>query len=116
MTAALATILGISLGFFVYQFSNISKKARENILMAIVVGGGFLSGLMIPNMRTIVEMKCPIINRINPSAVITDAFYALNMYGVGERYYKAMIYIVGLTVVFISSGLILSRRKRYASL
>lgn len=116
LTAALATILGISLGFFVYQFSNISKKARENILMAIVVGGGFLSGLMIPNMRTIVEMKCPIINRINPSAVITDAFYALNMYGVGERYYKAMIYIVGLTVVFISSGLILSRRKRYASL
>ncbi|MCR4717228.1 MAG: ABC transporter permease [Lachnospiraceae bacterium] len=116
ITAVLATILGISLGFFVYQFTGISKKARENIVMTIIIGGGFLSGLMIANMKTIVEMHCPIVNRINPSAVITDAFYALNMYGVGDRYYKAMAYIVGLTIVFIVSGLIMSRRKSYASL
>lgn len=116
LTAALATVLGVSMGFFIYQFSAISKKVREGIVSIIIIGGGFLSGLMIANMKTLVEMKCPIINRINPSAVITDAFYALNMYGVGERYYRSLIYIISLTVVFIASGLILSRRKSYASL
>ncbi|MCR5639165.1 MAG: ABC transporter permease [Lachnospiraceae bacterium] len=116
LTAALATVLGVSMGFFIYQFSAISKKVREGIVSIIIIGGGFLSGLMIANMKTLVEMKCPIINRINPSAVITDAFYALNMYGVGDRYYRSLIYIISLTVVFIASGLILSRRKSYASL
>lgn len=116
LTAILSTILGVSLGFFIYQFGRISKKARENIIMTIILGGGFLSGLMIANMKTIVEMKCPIVNRINPSAVISDAFYALNMYGVGDRYYKSLIYIVGLTIFCIISGLIMSRRRSYASL
>nr|MCR5624079.1 ABC transporter permease [Lachnospiraceae bacterium] len=116
LTAVLATILGVSLGFFIYQFGSISKKARENLIMTIILGGGFLSGLMIANMKTIVEMKCPIVNRINPSAVISDAFYALNMYGVGDRYYKSLFYIVGLTLFCIIFGLIMSRRRSYASL
>ena len=115
-TAVLSTILGISLGFFVGHIGSLSKKARENILMIFVVAGGFLSGLMVANMKILVEMKAPIVNRINPSAVITDAFYALNMYGVSDRYYHAVAYIVGLSIIFITGGLIMSRRKSYASL
>ncbi|MBQ8086707.1 MAG: ABC transporter permease [Lachnospiraceae bacterium] len=116
MTAILATLLGLSLGFFIGHIGSFSKKTRENILTAVVVAGGFLSGLMIANIKSLIEVKCPIINRINPSAVISDAFYSLNMYGVSARFYHSIIYIVGLTLVFIVAGLIMSRRKSYASL
>lgn len=116
LTAILATFLGLSLGFFVGHIGSFSKKTRENILTAIVVGGGFLSGLMVANMKAIIEVNCPFINRINPSAVISDAFYALNMYGVSDRYYRSIISIVVMTIVFIVAGLIMSRRKSYASL
>ena len=116
ITAILATLLGLSLGFFIGHIGSLSQKTRESILTAIVVAGGFLSGLMVSNMKSLVEVKCPIINRINPSAVISDAFYTLNMYGVSDRFYRSIIYIVGLTVVFVVAGLIMSRRKSYASL
>lgn len=116
LTAIIATCLGLSLGFFIGHIGSFTKKTRENILTTIVVAGGFLSGLMVSNMKSIVEVKCPIINRINPSAVITDAFYALNMYGVSDRFYRSIIYMVGLTIVFVAAGLIMSRRKSYASL
>ncbi len=116
ITAILATLLGLSLGFFIGHIGSLSQKTRESILTAIVVAGGFLSGLMVSNMKSLVEVKCPIINRINPSAVISDAFYTLNMYGVSDRFYRSIMYIVGLTVVFVVAGLIMSRRKSYASL
>ncbi len=116
LTAILATFLGLSVGFFVGHIGSFSKKTRESILTAVVVGGGFLSGLMVANIKTLIEVKCPIINRINPFAAISDAFYSLNMYGVSERFINSITYIVGLTVVFTVSGLILSRRKSYASL
>ncbi|MBE5923229.1 MAG: ABC transporter permease [Lachnospiraceae bacterium] len=116
MTAILATLLGLSLGFFIGHIGSFSKKTRENILTTVVVAGGFLSGLMVANIKSLIEVKCPIINRINPSAVISDAFYTLNMYGVSDRFYHSIIYIVGLTIVFIVAGLIMSRRKSYASL
>ena len=116
MTAILATLLGLSLGFFIGHIGSFSKKTRENILTTVVVAGGFLSGLMVANIKSLIEVKCPIINRIKPSAVISDAFYTLNMYGVSDRFYHSIIYIVGLTVVFIVAGLIMSRRKSYASL
>lgn len=116
LTAIIATFLGLSLGFFVGHIGSFSRKTRENILTSIVVAGGFMSGLMVANIKSLVEVKCPIINRINPSAVISDAFYALNMYGVSGRFYRSIIYIAGLTIVFIVAGLIMSRRKSYASL
>ena len=116
MTAILATLLGLSLGFFIGHIGSFSKKTRENILTTVVVAGGFLSGLMVANIKSLIEVKRPIINRIKPSAVISDAFYTLNMYGVSDRFYHSIIYIVGLTVVFIVAGLIMSRRKSYASL
>ena len=84
--------------------------------MAVTLGGGFLAGLMYGSMKEVIEENCPIINRINPAAVITDAFYAINVYGVGARYYRSLIYILGLSVLFIVVGLVLARRKSYASL
>ena len=91
-------------------------EAKEGLLMVLILGGGFLSGLMYGDMKAIIEANCPIINRINPSAVITDAFLSLNLYGVGSQYYRSIIYILIVDAVMLTIGLILSGRKSYRSL
>ncbi len=116
LTAALGTGLGVALGFFIGHIGTMTYKTKNSILTVVIVGGGFLSGLMFGQMKVLIEKNMPIINRINPSSVLTDAFYSLNMFGVSGRYYRSVLYTIILTVVFIVAGLLMSRRKSYASL
>ncbi len=116
LTSYMANLLGSSLGFLVGHIGNASENTKENILLIITLGGGFMAGLMYGDMKVIMEEKFPLFNRINPSAVITDAFYSLNIFGTGARYYRSAAYMIILTLVFVTVGLFLSRRKQYASL
>ncbi len=116
LTSFLANFLGLSLGFLVGHVGNASENTKENILMIITLGGGFMSGLMYGDMKVIVEEKFPLFNRINPAAVITDSFYSLNIFGSGSRYCRSVIYMAALSAVFMIIGVCLSRRKQYASL
>ena len=116
VTSISANLVGLSLGYLVAHIGKFSRDKKEALLMAVLLGGGFMAGLMLGDIKIWVEMNFPLFNRINPSAVITDAFYALNLYGVGPRYYRALIYIFGLSAVMTIAGLFLSRKNSYKSL
>ena len=38
--------------------------------------GSFLAGMMGGSMKYVIDKNVPIINKINPAAMITDGFYA----------------------------------------
>lgn len=116
VTAILAVLFGQSLGFAIAHLYSFKNNQKVTMIMLLTLGGGFLSGLYVADMKSVIETKCPIINRINPSTVITDAFYALNIYGPHERYMRSIIYLVVCTVVCFTFGLIKARRNQYASL
>ena len=116
LTTYLASLVGVSLGFLVASIGKMKLDKKEAILMVFFLGGGFMSGLMYGDMKILMEEKCPIFNRLNPSSVITDAFYALNVFGVGERYYRSVIYMIIVSFVMIVAASILSRRSSYKSL
>jgi ABC-2 type transport system permease protein len=115
-TTAVSSLLGVSIGYMVGHLGTAKEEVKETILLIITVGGGFMSGLMYPDMKAIIEEKFPLFNRINPSAVLTDTFLSLNLYGVGERYYRTMGVVAIMTVVCMAVGIVCSRRKQYASL
>ncbi len=115
-TTAVSSLLGVSIGYMVGHLGTAKEEVKETILLIITVGGGFMSGLMYPDMKAIIEEKFPLFNRINPSAVLTDTFLSLNLYGVGERYYRTMGVVAIMTVVCMAVGIACSRRKQYASL
>ncbi|MCR5293439.1 MAG: ABC transporter permease [Eubacterium sp.] len=116
LTTIIASIMGVNLGYVVAHMGKFRYEIKEGILMAIILVGGFMSGLMYGDMKAIMEEHFPIFNRINPSAVITDAFYALNVFGIGPRYYRALTYMLIMSAVLLIIGMIFSRKTTYKSL
>lgn len=116
LTLFIATLTGISLGFFIGSFGSASEHIKESICWIISMLFCFMSGLMVGNMKLIIETFCPILNRINPAVLISDSFYSLSVYNTYDRYTKNIITLTIMIIVFTLGGFLLTRRKKYASL
>ncbi len=111
----MGNLLGITAGYCIGSIGNLSQNVKETFGTLFSVFTGFLSGLMILDMRMIVEQNCPFINDINPAVWISDAFYSLMIYDTYDRYWHNMLLITLGSVIFAIGGIILGRRKDYAS-
>lgn len=107
---------GMTFGFFLGAIGNLSENLKIGIIMSVTMVGSFLSGLMIGGMRILVETFCPIINKINPSALITDTFYSLAIYDTLDRYARNIITLIILSIFFTIGGFLMTRRKKYANI
>lgn len=114
MTCLAGSFCGVMIGMFVGSALNISKGAKEAILIGVSLGLCFLSGLMYPGMRLLIEHNAPVINRINPAALIVDSLYSLDAYGVDARFYADITLLTGIGVIFATLSVIALRRKKYA--
>lgn len=115
-TAFVASLMSVSLGYVVGSIGKLSEKAKEGILLVFTLFGGFLSGLMASSMRQLIEESAPIVNRINPAAVLADSFYALAVCPNYDRYVRNLTTMLVMTAIFTTFGIVSSRRKKYASL
>lgn len=116
ITGFVGSILGVSSGIFIGSIGKWSENTKNGIIMSYAMICSFLSGLMINSMKYIVEKFCPIINRINPAALITDCFYSLNIYNTYTRFAKDMAIMLVIAAFFCISSYFLLRRNTYASL
>lgn len=107
---------GMTFGFFLGTIGNLSDNTKFGILMSVTMVGSFLSGLMIGSMRILVETFCPVINKINPSALITDMFYSLAIYDTLDRYIRNMVTLILFSILFTVGGFLMTRRKKYANI
>ena len=69
-----------------------------------------------PLIKGVIEKAAPIVNDISPAALITDAFYALNVYDTYERFFVDVLSLAGLTVLLGGICIWRVRRNRYASI
>ncbi len=116
LTLFISTLTGISFGFFVGAFSSASENIKNAICMSLSMLFCFMSGLMIGNMKIVVEKIFPVFNKINPAVLISDSFYSLSVYNTFERYCQNIITLVIMITAFTIGGFLLTRRKKYASL
>lgn len=110
------SLIGVSMGIFVGSLVKMSEGIKVSVILAISMVCSFLSGLMNSSMKDIVEKHAPIINRINPAALISDAFYCINVYDAPTRYYRNLITLAGMSIVFMLASFLLIRRNRYDSI
>lgn len=110
------SILGTSLGFFMGAIGKMSFEIKYSLSLLVAVGGSFLSGLMLISVKTFINNNIPIVNKINPVAIISDTIYSLQIYPDYDLFYKNIVTMIVLIVVFTIGGFLLTRRNTYASL
>lgn len=116
LSGAIGAFAGVSVGFFIGSIGRMSENVKCAISTSVTMFCCFLSGLMVGNMKALIEEKCPIINRINPAALISDLFYCLTMYDNYARYFEKAATLLIISAIFITGGFLLTRRKTYENL
>lgn len=112
----LGSLIGVSMGIFVGSLGKMKEGVKIGIILGISMVCSFLSGLMNNTMKDIVEKHAPFINRINPAALISDAFYCINVYDDPARYHRSLITLAVMGVVLVTASFLLIRRERYDSI
>ena len=110
------SLIGVSVGLFVGSLGKLSEGIKVAVILAISMVCSFLAGLMNSNMKDLVEKHAPIINRINPAALISDAFYCINVYDDTARYYRSLATLAVMCVVLVMASFFMVRRERYDSI
>ena len=90
--------------------------AKTGILTGVSLLLSMMSDLMVAGVRDGIEHTVPIINDINPAALIVDSFYALNVYDTYERFAGNLFMLLIVTTILAVVSILLVRRNRYASL
>lgn len=116
LTGFVGSIIGVAAGLFIGAVIKGSEEIKIAAAMAFTMLNSFLSGLMINNVKDVIEHYCPIINRINPAALITDCLYALNMYESYNRFLKNISIMTVMAIILCFCSYLLLRRTKYASL
>ncbi len=116
LSGIIGATTGVSVGFFIGSIGGLSENIKTAICSAVTMTLSFFSGLMVGNMKMIVEEYFPLLNRISPVALTCDLYYCLNMYDNYDMYIKKATTLLIIAVIFVFGGFLLTRRKKYASL
>lgn len=116
LVVLVGNIIGVMTGVFVGSIGKLKQTVREGICMGVTMFNCFFAGLMLSGMYQLVEKNAPILNRINPAALIVKALYSLNIYEGYTRYNQCLVTLLGIAALLCAASYLLIRRERYASI
>jgi len=116
LVALVGSFAGLSLGVFVASMFKTNENVKTGILIAVVMFGSFLSGMMGITMKYMIDSNVPILNKLNPAAMITDALYSLYYFEGRERFYFNIISLLLFSLILIGISLFSLRRQKYDSI
>lgn len=112
----MGSMIGVCLGIAIGCLARMSFGMKMGITVLCTLFPGFLAGLMFGNMKNIIELHCPVINRINPAAVLSDAFYCMGIYNDMERFTRCLVILAVMCVLLLTAAFLGIRRERYDSI
>lgn len=112
----MGSMIGVCLGIAIGCLARVSFGMKIGITVFCTLFPGFLAGLMFGNMKNIIELHCPVINRINPAAVLSDAFYCMGIYNDMERFTRCLVILAVMCVLLLTAAFLGIRRERYDSI
>lgn len=112
----IGSMIGVSMGIFIGSIGKMGEGIKVGILLGISMTGSFLAGLMNADMKYVVDQHAPLVNRLNPAAVITDAFYCINVYDDPVRFSRSLVTLVVMCMGLTLASFLLIRRERYDSI
>ncbi|MEZ3488248.1 MAG: ABC transporter permease [Lachnospiraceae bacterium] len=112
----MGSMIGVCLGVAIGCLARISYGMKMGVCVLFTLFPGFLAGLMFGNMKNIIELHCPLINRINPAAVLSDAFYCMGIYNDMERFTRCLVILAVMSTLLLTVAFLGIRRERYDSI
>lgn len=113
----LGSSLGLSMGMFIGALPKpVSEGGKTAVGVSVSMALSVLADLCVNGIMDAINHTAPIINKINPAALISDSFYALNTYESYDRYFNNIICMLIITAVLFVSTIMMIRRNRYASI
>lgn len=116
LTCFFGDMIGVCMGIAIGSIGKLPMPAKIGINVGVSMTLSFMSGLMIGNMKHIIDSSCPIINRLNPAAVISDAFYCLCIYNDPIRYRNDLLILALFSIGLLILSYCAIRRNRYDSI
>lgn len=111
-----STSFGIMFGILVGTVPCLGEGGKIGLLVSVNLAFCSMSDLMVSGVKDFIEHNVPVLNDINPAALITDSFYALNVFDTYDRFFLNLTTLAGMTVLCGMVCYFIVRRNRYASI
>lgn len=112
----LGNIFGISLGLFIGSSNKKSPGVKVMFSIVATLFLSFLSGLMSPNIKVIIDENIPILGKLNPISIITSSLYRVNMLENTNNLGQGMILLTIYSLVLMGVSYLFLRRNQYDSI
>lgn len=109
----LSSLCGVSFGTLIAAGVKSDIKKKEGLGIALTMFMSFMAGMMVSDIKIIIQRNIPLLNKVNPVALITDSLYSMYYYNDLTRFYQNILYLLLVTLVFIIITMIFTRGKRY---
>ncbi|GHT85832.1 multidrug ABC transporter permease [Bacteroidia bacterium] len=112
----IGSIVGVSIGIILGCTSKAGIGIKTGLCVLTTLLPAFFAGLMFGGMQHIIELHAPIINRINPAAVLSDAYYSLSVFDDVAKFHRNLIILLIMSAVLLTIAFVQLRRERYDSI
>lgn len=116
LSSLLCGYVGVAMGAFVGVMSKKSYEFKNGLVIGIAMLFSFMADLMASGIKYLIRTHVPPLYYINPASLMTDAIYAVNMYGYGERFLVDIVALVIIGILLTVGTAAFMRRKSYVSL
>ncbi len=116
LTSFIGCILGVCIGYLIGALRitrNMTHNTKTNLVAGCTMLMCFFSGLMSFEMRYLIQQQIPLLNRINPAALIADSLESIVIFNNEQMYYENLVIMIGMSILFISISILITRRQKY---
>lgn len=115
-TCIVGSITGITLGTFISAVFKLSEGIKTGIITGFTMICSYLAGMMDVSMKYTMQEKYPVLDKLNPVSLITDAFYALYYYDTFGRYWFNIYILIIMSLVLFAGTIMVLRRHKYEAI
>lgn len=106
-------IIGAALGVLIATISSAKTGVKTGLGVALTLTMGFLGGMMSPDIKNVIDENFPILNHLNPVAIIDNNLYRVNMLENYNSYILDSLGIIAVSAAILVIASIWLRRQQY---
>lgn len=116
LTSLVGSLVGVGTGTFIGSIPKLSENLRIGIVLTLSLVSSFFSGLMVGDIKYLIEDKLPIFALLNPATAISDALYSLNIYDTYNKFLTHISVLAIYGIVLVIGSYFMTRRESYADI